>query len=75
MGFRLSAQNMAQKYNITGFIRNEPDGLVYIEAEGEEENLNKFLEWCKKGPNMAKIEKVKFEFSSELKKSLQFDIF
>jgi acylphosphatase len=42
---------------------NEPDGTVYIEAEGEESALKEFLAWCRKGPITAKVTKVKTKWS------------
>ena len=56
--FRVSAKQQADKLSLTGFAKNESDGSVYIEAEGQEENLNKFIKWCNKGPEMAQVEKV-----------------
>jgi len=56
--FRVSAQKEADKLGLTGFTQNEQDGSVYIEAEGEESNLNKFIKWCNIGPSMAQVEKV-----------------
>lgn len=56
--FRVSAKKEAEKLGITGFARNEPDGSVYIEAEGNKEKLDKFLEWCRIGPTAAKVDKV-----------------
>ena len=56
--FRTSAKERADDLGIKGFVRNESDDTVYIEAEGEEENLQKFLEWCKKGPEGAAVEKI-----------------
>lgn len=56
--FRSSAKEGAEKLNIKGFARNENDGSVYIEAEGTSENLDKFLSWCKKGPEAAEVEKI-----------------
>lgn len=53
--FRYSAKEKADELKISGFARNEPDSAVYIEAEGEESRLNKFLEWCRQGPETAKI--------------------
>jgi acylphosphatase len=50
VNYRYNAQAMAHKYDLTGFIRNEADGSVFAHAEGEEENLNKFIEWCNTGP-------------------------
>lgn len=75
IGFRMSAQNMAVKLNINGFVRNEEDGTVYMEAEGEEENLKHFLSWCYKGPLMAKVEKVESEFSKDIINFKSFNIF
>lgn len=57
--FRISAKEQAQKLGIKGFAKNELDGSVYIEAEGDKENLDKFVTWCHKGPPLAKVEKVK----------------
>lgn len=56
--FRVSAKEEAEKLGIKGFARNESDGTVYIEAEGSEKDLDKFLDWCKEGPNLAKVDKV-----------------
>lgn len=56
--FRSSAKTEAETLEIGGFIRNEPDGSVYIEVEGEVKILEKFVNWCKKGPPQAIIEKV-----------------
>jgi acylphosphatase len=55
--FRASTKGAAEHLGISGFVRNEPDGSVYIEAEGEEEKLNQFMEWCRIGPPRAKVEK------------------
>ncbi len=56
--FRASAKQMADLLGIKGFVRNEPNEGVYIEAEGEEELLIKFTQWCHHGPNRAEVEKV-----------------
>ena len=56
VGFRFSTVQKAQEFNIRGFVKNKYDGTVYIEAEGEAENLNSFLEWCKKGPTAATVQ-------------------
>lgn len=56
--FRDSARQKALELELTGFIRNEPDGTVYAEVEGEEENIGKFVEWCREGPEHAKVDSV-----------------
>ncbi|QOI97128.1 MAG: acylphosphatase [Flammeovirgaceae bacterium] len=56
--FRASTQRVAGELGITGLVRNEPDGNVYIEAEGEEGRLEKFIDWCRQGPPRARVEQV-----------------
>ena len=59
--FRASARSHAQALDISGFARNEADRSVYIEAEGEEENLKQFIEWCHRGPERAEVTNVEVE--------------
>ena len=54
--FRASAKDKADELNLSGFVRNEPDGSVYIEAEGEQEKLDQFIAWCRKGPRMSRVD-------------------
>jgi acylphosphatase len=53
---------------------NEPDGTVYVEAEGEKKALKEFLTWCRKGPIMAKVTKVKVTWSAPRGKFVGFRI-
>lgn len=53
--FRASTKGKADELSINGFVRNEHDGSVYIEAEGEEANLRSFLDWCQYGPPRAQV--------------------
>lgn len=56
--FRYFAKEKAEELEIKGFARNEPDGSLFIEAEGGEDNLKKFIVWCEEGPDSARVEKV-----------------
>lgn len=53
--YRASAKRAAHQFGIRGFVRNEPDGSVYIEAIGEDPAIEKFLGWCRMGPPQAKV--------------------
>lgn len=55
VGFRYSARSMAGFYGVRGFVRNLPNGDVYLEAEGAPEVLEEFVKWCKQGPPRAKV--------------------
>jgi len=59
VGFRFYAHKKAKEYQITGFVKNEPDGSVYIEAEGESINLDVFESWCKLGPTWSRVSEFK----------------
>lgn len=59
--FRASTKEKAESLRLQGFVRNEPDGSVYAEAEGEEEGLNAFVDWCRHGPPLALVEKCVIE--------------
>ena len=54
VGFRYSAMREAQRRGITGFVKNQFDGSVYIEAEGSRGQLLDFIEWCRRGPGFVK---------------------
>jgi acylphosphatase len=58
VSFRRHAKQQADRLGLQGFARNEPDGSVYIEAEGPENKLHEFLRWCKSGSPAAKVESV-----------------
>ena len=58
--FRSTAEDIATHLGLQGFARNEPDGSVYIEVEGDEPALKDFLAWAKQGPKHAKVERVDY---------------
>jgi acylphosphatase len=64
--YRASTVTKAQQLGVMGFVRNEPDGSVYIEAEGDEEKLNELVAWCKVGPPRARVDEVIVETHSTL---------
>lgn len=71
--FRASTQEKANEIGVYGFVKNEPDGTVYIEAEGEDDGLQRFIEWCNKGPMAARVEKVDQE-PDEVKNFQRFEV-
>ena len=59
--YRDTAKSVATKLGIKGWVRNEPDGTVYIEIEGQEGELKRFVQWCQQGPSTAAVNKVEVE--------------
>jgi acylphosphatase len=56
--FRDLSSMEAKKLNLTGWVRNEPESMVKIVAEGEDKDLSRMIDWCKYGPENAEVEKV-----------------
>ncbi len=75
VGFRASAKKKAEELKLLGFARNEQDGTIFVETEGEEENLEKFLNWCKRGTIFARVDKVESEYTSQLKNFSNFETY
>jgi len=55
VGFRYFAEHKAAEFNISGWVKNTPDGKVEIKATGEPENLDVFIDYMKTGPTRAII--------------------
>jgi acylphosphatase len=56
VGFRYYVSKKAQEHDIKGYVRNMYDGKVEIDAEGESDNLYRFMADCRKGPSMARVD-------------------
>ncbi len=59
--FRASAEREAGKIGVSGFVRNEPDGSLVIEVEGDRSSVDSFVEWAKQGPSRATVERIGIE--------------
>lgn len=57
--FRAWARDQAQSLNVTGWIRNCPDGRVEAHVEGEESAVAQMIEHLRKGPQSARVEDVR----------------
>lgn len=44
VGFRWSVRNVAKGFDVTGWIRNLPDGRVQMQVTGEEQEVRDFVE-------------------------------
>tara|TARA_B110000046_G_C12811866_1_gene321608 strand:+ start:395 stop:664 length:270 start_codon:yes stop_codon:yes gene_type:complete len=56
--FRKHTLKEAEELGLKGFVKNLNDGSVYIEVEGEEAVVSKFVAWCSRGPELANVKKV-----------------
>jgi len=73
VSFRAFVKKCADELNVKGFVENQANNCVYIEAEGNKEEMKKFTEWCKAGPGFAKVEDIKTE-EGKTKNYFRFEI-
>jgi acylphosphatase len=57
--FRYETRQQARRLGVTGWVRNLPDGRVEAIFEGEKEAVDFMIEFCRRGPPGARVEKVK----------------
>ncbi len=72
--FRQALKVMAKKNDIFGWVKNLKDGRVEAVLEGDEEKVNRLVEWSHGGPANARVEDVEIhneKFSGEF---LKFDV-
>ncbi len=43
VGFRVTTRTIAERFAVTGWVRNLPDGSVELLAEGERAELDRFV--------------------------------
>jgi len=56
--YRRETLREARKLGLGGFVRNEEDGSVHAEAEGETAAVGSLIRWCRRGPENARVENV-----------------
>ena len=59
--YRKNTLEIARNLALNGFVKNQADGSVLIEAEGREVDLRRLLDWCKEGPAQARVESVEVD--------------
>ena len=58
VAFRWEAQRHAERLGLAGWVRNEPDGSVALQVEGDEAAVDEMVAWCRQGPPSARVSNV-----------------
>jgi acylphosphatase len=53
--YRAETASKARQLGLTGWVRNLPDGRVEAIFEGEETNVQKIVDFCRRGPPNAYV--------------------
>lgn len=58
VGFRAFVRNVAEAFDVYGWVRNDANGSVEILVQGTEENLRSFTEQVEIGPSSSRVDKL-----------------
>ncbi len=61
VGFRASTQQTARSLHLNGWVRNRADGGVEVLVWGEPAAVERFVDWCRQGPPLARIDDMRVE--------------
>jgi acylphosphatase len=64
VGFRFGVERAARSRAVSGWVKNRPDGAVEAVFEGKQEDVEALVEFCRRGPRGAQVERVDVETES-----------
>lgn len=56
--YRATATDVSKKHGVCGWIKNNTDGTVEAILEGDKEDVNQVISWCRIGPIRARVDRV-----------------
>ena len=74
VGYRYFVQSLATRLELSGWVRNRPDGGVELEAEGTAGALAALVDELKVGPTLSKVTGVHVEAASYQAEFDRFEI-
>lgn len=72
VGFRGFCMIRAQRYKLTGTVKNLPNGMVEIYVQGEDDNINKFLDEIEKGDRFIRVDNISVKPSAIVENEKKF---
>ncbi|MDD2336681.1 MAG: acylphosphatase [Geobacteraceae bacterium] len=70
VSFRYHTRQRALQLNVTGWVRNLPNGDVQGCFEGDKKDVQALIDWCQEGPSLAEVENIiveKEDFNGEFR--------
>jgi len=56
--FRVKTKEKADGLKLSGLVKNQDDGTVYIEVSGKNNHVYELISWAQDGPELSKVERV-----------------
>jgi acylphosphatase len=72
--FRFNTRSQARLRNVTGWVRNLSDGRVEAVLEGEKDNVERLIDFCRKGPSGSRVDDVEVSWEKPSHKHKGFGI-
>lgn len=72
--YRIETQRTAKRIGVTGWVKNREDGTVEAIFEGEKEQVNQAIEWCRNGPALSVVSNLEIEWESFVGEFGDFEI-
>lgn len=72
--FRASTQEQARRLGLNGWVRNQASGSVEIEASGPQVALDEFVKWCRKGPVLARVDRLEMQVNPNASPANSFEV-
>jgi acylphosphatase len=60
--YRARAKEKAIELDLNGWVKNRIDGTVEIVAEGDKKELQRLVDWSKRGPTHAHVTRIEVEW-------------
>ena len=64
VGFRFAIERAASSRDVSGWVRNRCDGAVEAVFEGEPQDVEALVDFCRRGPRGADVERVEVDEES-----------
>ncbi len=74
VGYRYFVQRVARDRRLTGWVKNEPDGNVTVEAQGSEDVLQDLLRELRFGPSLAQVDDLRVDWLEPARPEAGFQI-
>jgi len=72
--FRMDIRHRATRRNIFGWVRNTSEGGVEAIFEGEKEDVERMIKFCRTGPSGARVTKVDVQWEEYTGEFMDFQI-
>lgn len=74
VSFRYYTRREAKRLGVKGWVRNLYDGRVEVLLEGEEVYIKRLIEWCRRGPPLARVREVEVDWEDYEGEYKDFDL-